>query len=350
VEYYAWTAVQGNAGSVNGSVQNEMTIGDTGSGKSVLTVGGCQKRIPANPAQGETIADYSGAGPTLDGRIKPEIVAVGGTPANQVQSARSDQNSGYVGMQGTSMAAPLVTGSVALIFEEYNSLGHQVNQDTIKGLLTQNANRLGLNIDPQAAGYVATDRNLYGYGRLRMIAPIDLIRPPLSVDVWVRTADDDYGAQPYPGGCFCGAPDIRIFASGSANPTTQLTWGQLYDVRVTVRNLGDDDGVGTTVRLKYTPPWAAPNAWHAAEDVSDNPLQQTVTVPALNQIEVLFQWRPESAEISAPAGTTHFCLLTEVDHPSDPLVYAMPAASGGSAWTANIKGSNNVALRNLFIQ
>lgn len=350
VQYYAWTGAQAQWASLAGATQNELTVSDTGCGKSVLTVGACQKRNPANPAQGELIADYSGAGPTLDGRIKPEVVAVGGTSANQVISTRSDQNSGYVGMHGTSMAAPLVTGAVALLLEEYNSLGHALNQETIKALLTQNANRLGLNLDPSAPGYVPTDRNLYGYGRVRMIAPIDLIRPPLSVDVWIRTAEDDYGVQPYPGGCFCGAPDIRVFEAGTNNETTQLTWGHDYDVRVTVRNLGDDNAVGTTVRLKYTLPWAAPNSWHAAEDASNNALEQTATVPALSQAEMIFHWRPEAFEIGAPAGTTHFCLLAEADHLSDPLSYPMPTTPGGDAWVANIKSSNNVALRNLFIQ
>ena len=42
--------------------------------------------------------------------------------------------------------------------------------------------------------------------------------------------------------------------------------------------------------------------------------------------------------------------LIEVDHPLDPLVFAAPAAAGGNAWTTNIKGTNNVALRNLHIQ
>jgi subtilisin family serine protease len=349
-DYRAWTGLQGWWGDLNGSTQNEMTIGDTGCGRSILTVGSCDKLLPPNPASGETIAAYSGAGPTVDGRIKPEIAAVGGTQANQIMSTASDQASGYVGMDGTSMATPLVAGSITLLFEEYEGLGFTLNQDSIKALLTQHANRLNLHLDPSQAGYVASERNQYGYGRLRLIGPIDEAMPPVNVDVWVRTADDDYGQQPYPGGCFCGAPDIKVFQPGTANEITEILWGTTYEVRVTVRNLGDSNAVGTTVRLKYALPHTAPNAWFEAEDDHDAKLVQTVTVPAMGHIDVTFRWRPEQAELGAPPDVHHFCLLAELDHPADPLVYAAPTTAGGSAWTTNIKGTNNVALRNLHIQ
>jgi subtilisin family serine protease len=355
VNYHAWTGLQGWWARINGSSQHTLTLSDLACARSILTVGATSKVNPPNPASGDQICDYSGAGPTLDGRIKPEIVAVGGTNAAQVISAASDQNNGYVGNFGTSMATPLVAGAVALLFEEYHSpppvgLGVDLNQETIKALLTQYANRLNLNLDPNQAGYVAEQRNRYGYGRLRMIGPIDHLRPPIDVDVWVRTAADDYGEEPYPGGCFCAAPDIRVLQAGTNNETTQINWGTTYDVRVTVRNLGDTDAVATTVRLKYTLPHAAPNAWFEAEDASNNKLTQTVTVPAMDSVDVLFHWRPEAAELGAPAGTTHYCLLAELDHPADPLVYPAPTTAGGSAWSTNIKSTNNVALRNLHVE
>jgi subtilisin family serine protease len=351
VQYYTWVGLQGWWGDVTGATQDELTLSDTGAGKSILTVGSCDKRLPPNPAAGETIADYSGAGPTVDGRIKPEIVAVGGTLARQIMSTRSDQNSGYVGKHGTSMAAPLVAGAVALLFEEGRAQNRPMTQDTVKGLLTQSTNRLNLNLDPTQPGFVQTELNQYGYGRLRLITPIDHIRPAVDVDVWVRTAADDYGEEPYPGGCFCGAPDIRVFEAGTNNETTQLIWGTTYDVKVTVRNLGNDLAVGTTVRLKYTYPWTAPNAWVQAQDASNNALERTIDVPALSQRVETFQWRPEASEISgAPAGQTHFCLLAEVDHALDLLTFSAPTTAGGSAWATNIKGVNNVALRNLHIQ
>jgi subtilisin family serine protease len=356
-DYHAWVGSQGYWANLSGSSRDELTLSDSACARSLLTVGACQKVRPANTASGEPVTDYSGAGPTMDGRIKPEIVAVGGhlppgqaTSPFQITSAWSDQNSGYTKMQGTSMATPLVAGGVALLYEAYGAQGFTLNHDTVKALLIQHAHRTGLHLDPAQPGYVATERNRYGNGRLRIMDAIDAALPPLTVNVWIRTADDDYGLEPYPGGCFCGAPDIRVFPQGSSAETTDITWGNMYDVRVTVRNLGDDAAVGTTVRLKYTLPWAAPSDWFEAEDNTNQKLNKTVTVPAMGVQEVLFKWRPEASELGAPAGTTHFCLLAEATHPLDPLVYAAPTSSGGDAWSTNIKATNNVALRNLHIQ
>jgi subtilisin family serine protease len=344
--YHAWSGSQGWWANLSGSSQNARTLGDPGCCKSALTVGATQQPVPANPATADTVVNYSGAGPTLDGRIKPEIVAVGQRPV----SASSDQSSGWIDMEGTSMATPLVAGAVALLFDAYRRapLNLRLNQDTIKGILIQHADRQGLNLDPGLPGYVAEERNRYGNGRLRMIDAIDASQPPVDVDVWVRTADDDYGLEPYPGGCFCGAPDIRVCQAGTNNEIGQLTWGTTYDVKVTVRNLGDSNAVGTTVVLKYTTPWTAPNSWFQITDASTGALSQTVTVNAMNQLEVLFHWRPEQSDLNAPAGDTHFCLLALVNHASDPLAFA--AAGDATAWETNIKGTNNVALHNLAIQ
>ena len=48
----------------------------------------------------------------------------------------------------------------------------------------------------------------------------------------------------------------------------------------------------------------------------------------------------------------HFCLLVELNdptHPDDPLLYDDRTAAGSDPWTRNVKGTNNVALRNLHI-
>ena len=350
--YWAWTGIQGQHADISGSTQGELTIADTGCGRSILTVGACGKVQPPNVASGETITAYSGAGPTIDDRLKPEVVAVGGsgTGTAQVLSAASMVLNGYVGMTGTSMASPLVAGLVALILEERANAGAAIDQDTIKALLIEYANRLNLDLDPAAAGFDPTERNLYGYGRVRAIGPIDHHLPPQDVDVWVKTAPDDFGHEPFLGDVYWVAPEIRIRPTGSTTETNELHWGQIYDVTVTVRNLGDNAAVGTDVWLKYTRPYSAPNAWTPAQDDHDVALHTTVDVPALGDADAHFVWRPESGEVPPPYPDAHFCVLAEVGHLQDALTHPAPTTAGGTAWDTNIRGTNNVALRNVSIQ
>ena len=207
-----------------------------------------------------------------------------------------------------------------------------------------------LDLDPSAAGFDPVERNLWGYGRVRAIGPIDHHLPPQNVDVWVRTAPDDYGHEPFLGDVYWVAPEIRIRPTGSTTETNELHWGQTYDVTVTVRNLGDNAAVGTDVWLKYTRPYAAPNAWTPAEDTSNVALHTTVDVPALGDAEAHFVWRPDSGEVPPPYPDAHFCVLAEVSHMNDVLTHPAPTTAGGTAWDSNIRGTNNVALRNVSIQ
>jgi subtilisin family serine protease len=341
VQYWAWV---GEEADLDAPTFDELTLGDTACCKSVLTVGGCAKPVGANP---EMIADYSGRGPTLDGRIKPEITAIG----SDVGSASGATDATYVSKDGTSMAAPMVTGAIALLLENDPNL----TQDSIKALLTQTADRTDLDIDPEAPGYDQFERNRYGFGRLRMLAPFEHSLPLVDVDVWVRTADDDYGFQPYPGECFCHAPEIKVLDSGG-NETLSLTWGDEYTVQVRVHNLGDTPALRTTARIKYTRPWAAPDDWVPCQDPSHDPIEEEVDVPALGDYDLEFsqRWKPESTELP-PGGAEwgdHYCLLVELNdptHPDDPLHYDDGTSAGKDPWTKNIKGTNNVALRNLAI-
>lgn len=69
------------------------------------------------------ISDFSSLGPTFDGRIKPDLVAPGcidsiPTPSVGIQ-ASDDLTQGYRGASGTSMAAPVVSGIIALMMEQF---------------------------------------------------------------------------------------------------------------------------------------------------------------------------------------------------------------------------------------
>jgi hypothetical protein len=106
--------------------------------KNVLTVG----QIDNSNYYG-TNAYYSGggssAGPTLDGRLKPEIVAGG----SFVYS--TTPNNGYIREFGTSMASPAITGTMALMVQRYRQLNGGADPPAIllKALACNTANDLG---------------------------------------------------------------------------------------------------------------------------------------------------------------------------------------------------------------
>lgn len=69
------------------------------------------------------LAGYSSRGPTLDGRIKPDIVALGGFEDSflmiysYINSCRHDSNGWRADKTGTSFSAPHISGAAALIYD-----------------------------------------------------------------------------------------------------------------------------------------------------------------------------------------------------------------------------------------
>lgn len=96
----------------NGPRENTVTI--PGISRKILTVGSVDDGGAATGGLGR---GYSGMGPTECCIIKPEILA----PGTNIMSCSRD-GIGYVKKSGTSMAAPVVTGALALAAEKYPNL------------------------------------------------------------------------------------------------------------------------------------------------------------------------------------------------------------------------------------
>lgn len=82
----------------------------------------------------------SSKGPTTDGRIKPDICAVG------VQVVSTFPGNGYgTGYSGTSFACPGAAGAIALLYERYRQLHAGANPDAalVKALVCNSADDLG---------------------------------------------------------------------------------------------------------------------------------------------------------------------------------------------------------------
>ena len=120
------------------------------------------------------LAAFSSRGPTLDGRIKPDIVApgVGITSANA-----NNANNGtdpYVSFLGTSHATPFVVGVALLMLEANPELSHA----EIKSILMSTAVDWGLGGTLHEPGSRGADVD-YGAGRLDAFAAIKAAGAPL---------------------------------------------------------------------------------------------------------------------------------------------------------------------------
>ena len=90
------------------------------------------------------LSRFSSLGPTFDGRIKPDVVAPGcfdGLTGTGIQAASSNTQ-GYTGKCGTSMAAPVVSGILALMMEQFQNNGGAIGTllpSTYKAILIHTA-------------------------------------------------------------------------------------------------------------------------------------------------------------------------------------------------------------------
>lgn len=113
---YAWSkgiVVVAAAGN-NGPGENTVTY--PGIAKKIITVGSIDDRNAGSRLGLKK--GYSGTGPTKECIIKPEILA----PGTNIRSCGIQSQNGMAMKSGTSMAAPVVTGMIALLLERYPDL------------------------------------------------------------------------------------------------------------------------------------------------------------------------------------------------------------------------------------
>jgi serine protease AprX len=91
------------------------TITSPGSARGAITVGSAAEwSAPVgapNRSEGPFLDFFSSRGPTIDGRIKPDVAA----PGDTITAANAGTTNGYITHSGTSMATPFVSGTAALL-------------------------------------------------------------------------------------------------------------------------------------------------------------------------------------------------------------------------------------------
>jgi hypothetical protein len=153
------------------------SVGITASAKNILTVGATDGN--------RVVAGYSSRGPAADGRIKPEIVARGGTEFSGVFSTLP--NNSYGTTNGTSMSTPTVTGITALLTEQWKRFtgGANPSGQMLKAVLLATADDLG-NPGPDYS---------YGFGFANAKAAVDLLRDDANGGTRIRMGTIAHGAR-----------------------------------------------------------------------------------------------------------------------------------------------------------
>ncbi len=108
-----------------------ISITDPGNAQGVITVGSTHRKRPMEYG----VSYFSSRGPTGDGRLKPDIVA----PGEKIKGPISGGGSEF--KDGTSMAAPHVSGAAAMLMARHSELVGQPT--TIKEILCNTATDLG---------------------------------------------------------------------------------------------------------------------------------------------------------------------------------------------------------------
>ncbi len=122
-----------------------------------------QPRFGNSTSHYNHVVDFSSRGPGIIGDPKPDIMSIGAygfTPSTMLKIEKDSKKESFSLFGGTSMAAPIVSGSAAVLMEGLNKKSKDYDPFTIKNILMSTATDLHNDPFNQGSGLVNVDSAL----------------------------------------------------------------------------------------------------------------------------------------------------------------------------------------------
>jgi subtilisin family serine protease len=297
---------------------------------------------------GGSRAWFSGYGTMLD------VVAPGDNILSTVNGNATGPKS------GTSMAAPHVTGTIALIL----SANPCLTGAEVRTILESTAQKIGSYTYSTTSGRPnGTWNNEMGYGLIDAHAAVLMAQAMNTVpfDLHVKDSPADVAAEPnYITPYMWNSQDIWVRVSadnGLVHENPDYSASSIPNtVYVRVRNNSCVASTGTEQLKLYWSKAGTSLQWPSHWNGSLFPTGQvkgdligTVTIPVImpgQEAIMSFPWIVPNPAIYAPinAEPWHFCLVTRIEAANDPMTYIETTDLNG-----NVMNNNNIAWRNCTV-
>lgn len=192
-DYYTSVVAAGNNQAYHNLLQPDglghCTILGIATSKNSIVVGAGKDILGNGNIKDLRLANYSSRGPTLDFRIKPDIIANGTNLLSTISDTDNSEEFGvkndlYNYKSGTSMSTPIVTGAVA-IWQQWSSIffGDILKAASIRALLVQSAHvnkEMFINGEQEQEMKRGAPSPSYGWGILDVKRGIEILQETTS--------------------------------------------------------------------------------------------------------------------------------------------------------------------------
>lgn len=315
---------------VDGGTDRYDCLGSPHAAKNPIIVGAVNDIFSGYSQPSDVVlTSFSSIGPTDDGRIKPDIVANG----QGLYSTYDTSDNSYASLNGTSMSAPNVSGSVNLLVRHYESTHGSTTplSSSIKAAVIQTADESGADTGPDYK---------YGWGLMNTRKAADLIAEDESGPIRIH---EDFLASG------SGDTDTLYFYSSGLEPLRlTLAWTDLegspppVSLNPTTRMLVNDLDLrvvypgGPTTHYPYIlDPSNPADAATTGDNIRDNVEQVYVASPAAGEYMAIV-----SHKGSLSANQWYSLVgsepMDDTGHDGTLPAVAVTAPNGGETWTAGL--------------